>query len=237
MSQLNEKTTCIFYKSLFEAAERFYEKDPETALEIYHSFFKYAFCRTENVDTDNEIAELLVKQNIESFKAADNRFAAAVKNGDKGKEYGELGKEYGKLGGRPRKGETREEYWERKRKECSKNPPENPPLSGDKETPLTTATASSTTTAKTTSSTTSKSSTTSVGDDPEYYLREFLCIPSKDFSSLLTNERFFVESNSSDLTILKDNLLNKCNCHLSNRQIIDTLKFMYKEKINFKTSN
>lgn len=35
----------------------------------------------------------------------------------KGKEYGILGKEYGKLGGRPRKGETKEEYNERKRLE------------------------------------------------------------------------------------------------------------------------
>ena len=34
-----------------------------------------------------------------------------------GKEYGILGKKYGKLGGRPRKGETKEQYKERKRLE------------------------------------------------------------------------------------------------------------------------
>lgn len=37
--------------------------------------------------------------------------------GIQGKEYGILGKEYGKMGGRPRKGETKEEYNERKRLE------------------------------------------------------------------------------------------------------------------------
>lgn len=37
--------------------------------------------------------------------------------GIQGKEYGVQGKEFGKLGGRPRKGETKEEYDERKRLE------------------------------------------------------------------------------------------------------------------------
>ena len=37
--------------------------------------------------------------------------------GIQGKEYGIQGKEFGKLGGRPRKGETKEEYNERKRLE------------------------------------------------------------------------------------------------------------------------
>ena len=37
--------------------------------------------------------------------------------GIQGKEYGILGKKYGKLGGRPRKGETKEQYKERKRLE------------------------------------------------------------------------------------------------------------------------
>lgn len=135
MSQLKEKTTSIFYLSLFEAAERFYEKDPATALEIYHSFFKYAFCRTEEVETDNEIAELIVKQTIASLNASDERYAKAVINGDKGKEYGVLGKEYGKLGGRPRKGETREEYWERKRREqeTGEKEPYTPPVDEKKE--------------------------------------------------------------------------------------------------------
>lgn len=239
MSQLKEKTTSIFYLSLFEAAERFYEKDPATALEIYHSFFKYAFCRTEDVETDNEIAELIVKQTVASLNASDERYATAVRNGDKGKEFGVLGKEYGKLGGRPRKGETREEYWERKRKECEENPPKNPPLRGDKKTPLTSASAytSSSSLSETTTSSLSETDSYSLDSDSDYYFKDFLCNPTKDYRSLLINEKEFIERYSSDLTILKNNLLNKCNCSYTNRQIIEILKFMYKEKINYKKTN
>lgn len=241
MSQLKEKTTSIFYLSLFEAAERFYEKDPATALEIYHSFFKYAFCRTEEVETDNEIAELIVKQTVASLNASDERYVKAVINGDKGKEYGVLGKEYGKLGGRPRKGETREEYWERKRRECEQNPPKNPPLSPVTETPLTSALASSSTSTTTISSSLTESesptSTSSLDKDAESYFKDFLCNPTKDYTCLLDNEKEFINRNGSDLTILKDNLINKCNCNMTNRQIIDILKFMYKEKISYKSNS
>lgn len=238
MSQLKEKTTSIFYLSLFEAAERFYEKDPATALEIYHSFFKYAFCRTEEVETDNEIAELIVKQTVASLNASDERYAKAVINGDKGKEYGVLGKEYGKLGGRPRKGETREEYWERKRKESEENPPKNPPLSGDKETPLTSALASSSalTTTISSSSTESVSTTFSLEKDADYYLKDFLCNPGKDYRCLLDNVSFFINRNNSDLLDLQENLKKKCNCDYTLNDIISSLQFLYKEKINYKVN-
>lgn len=237
MSQLKEKTTSIFYLSLFEAAERFYEKDPATALEIYHSFFKYAFCRTEEVETDNEIAELIVKQTVASLNASDERYAKAVINGDKGKEYGVLGKEYGKLGGRPRKGETREEYWERKRKESEENPPKNPPLSGDKETPLTSALASSSTSTTTTSSSSTESvssSNTSSLEDAEYYLKNFLCNPTKDYRCLLDNVPYFINRNNSDLLDLQENLKKKCNCDYTLNDIISSLQFLYKEKIGYR---
>lgn len=237
MSQLNEKTTSIIYRSLVEAAERFYEKDPATALEIYRSFCRYAFCLTEDVETDNEIAEIIVRQNIESLNAADRRYAAAVNNGDKGKEYGVMGKEYGKLGGRPRKNETREEYWERKRKECEKNPPENPPLSGDKETPLTSALASSSTSTTTTSSSStesvSSSNTSSLDKDADYYLKNFLSNPSKDYRCLLDNVPYFINRNNSDLLNLQENLKKKCNCDYTLNYIISSLQFIYKEKIGY----
>ena len=238
MSQLKEKTTSIFYLSLFEAAERFYEKDPATALEIYHSFFKYAFCRTEEVETDNEIAELIVKQTVASLNASDERYAKAVINGDKGKEYGVLGKEYGKLGGRPRKGETREEYWERKRKESEENPPKNPPLSGDKETPLTSASAlaSSSTTTIPSSLTETVSTTSSLDKGADYYLKNFLSNPTKDYRCLLDNVSYFLNRNNSDLTDLQENLKKKCNCDMTIQEIVEVLQFMYKEKINFKAA-
>jgi hypothetical protein len=236
MSQLKEKTTSIFYLSLFEAAERFYEKDPATALEIYHSFFKYAFCRTEEVETDNEIAELIVKQTVASLNASDERYAKAVINGDKGKEYGVLGKEYGKLGGRPRKGETREEYWERKRKECEENPPKNPPLSPVIETPLTSALASSSTSTTTisSSSTESISSTSSLDKDADYYLKNFLSNPTKDYRCLLDNVPYFINRNNSDLLELQENLKKKCNCDYTLNDIISSLQFLYKEKIGYR---
>lgn len=237
MSQLKEKTTSIFYLSLFEAAERFYEKDPATALEIYHSFFKYAFCRTEEVETDNEIAELIVKQTIASLNASDERYAKAVINGDKGKEYGILGKEYGKLGGRPRKGETREEYWERKRKESEENPPKNPPLSGDEKTPLTSALASSSTSATTISSSSTESvsysTTPSLDKDANSYLTDFLSNPTKDYKCLLDNVPYFINRNESDLIKLQENLKKKCNCEFTLNDIISSLQFLYKEKIGY----
>lgn len=340
MSQLKEKTTSIFYLSLFEAAERFYEKDPATALEIYHSFFKYAFCRTEEVETDNEIAELIVKQTIASLNASDERYAQAVINGDKGKEFGILGKEYGKLGGRPRKGETREEYWERKRREqetgekepytppvdekserahnlarnykkddekdgrgestlttgwikknifsgqkcvycgeedwhklgcdridntkphtpdnvvcsCSKCniergsmsyeefkekkgiTPLNPPLSPVIETPLTSALASSstTTTSITSSLPESVSTTSSLDKDADYYLKNFLSNPTKDYRCLLDNVPYFINRNNSDLLDLQENLKKKCNCDFTLNDIISSLQFLYKEKIGYR---
>ena len=98
-----EKNTCIFFKTLFDAAEKIKETNPGDALEIYSAFFKYAFGYTERIETSSMIAELVVMQNIPSFEAAANRYNAAVENGKKGKEFGILGKEYGKLGGRPRK--------------------------------------------------------------------------------------------------------------------------------------
>lgn len=236
MSQLKEKTTSIFYLSLFEAAERFYEKDPATALEIYHSFFKYAFCRTEEVETNNEIAELIVKQTIASLNASDERYAQAVINGDKGKEFGILGKEYGKLGGRPRKGETREEYWERKRRECEQNPPKNPPLSLVIETPLTSALASSSTstTSITSSLTESESTTSSLDKDADYYLKNFLSNPTKDYRCLLDNVPYFINRNNSDLLDLQQNLKKKCNCDFTLNDIISSLQFLYKEKIGYR---
>ena len=236
MSQLKEKTTSIFYLSLFEAAERFYEKDPATALEIYHSFFKYAFCRTEEVETNNEIAELIVKQTIASLNASDERYAQAVINGDKGKEFGILGKEYGKLGGRPRKGETREEYWERKRRECEQNPPKNPPLSPVIETPLTSALASSSTatTSITSSLTESVSTTSSLDKDADYYLKNFLSNPTKDYRCLLDNVPYFINRNNSDLLELQENLKKKCNCDYTLNDIISSLQFLYKEKIGYR---
>lgn len=119
----HDLTTQIFYKSLFEAAERFYEKDPATALEIYRSFFRYAFGVTDDIVTNNEVAELLVKQTVPNLDISTENYLRACSQGPKGKENG------GGIG-RPRKGETPEEYQKRVEEwKQSKNPEK--PLKGD----------------------------------------------------------------------------------------------------------
>ena len=63
---------------------------------------------------EDEMVELALMPCLDSIKECrDNYNRRQAKNA----EYGILGKEYGKLGGRPRKGETKEEYNERKRLE------------------------------------------------------------------------------------------------------------------------
>lgn len=120
---LQDLKTQIFYKSLYTAAERFYEKDPATALEIYRSYFRYAFGETEDIETDNEIAELLVRQNVPSLNASTENYLRACNQGPKGKENG------GGVG-RPRKGESPEQYKARVEEwKQSKNPKK--PLKGD----------------------------------------------------------------------------------------------------------
>lgn len=68
--------------------------------------------------TDNKKWEYSIAKALSSIEETrDNYYQKATKIGMKGKEYGILGKKYGKLGGRPRKGETKEQYKERKRLE------------------------------------------------------------------------------------------------------------------------
>ena len=63
---------------------------------------------------EDEMVELALMPCLDSIRECrENYNRRQAKNA----EYGILGKEYGKLGGRPRKGETKEEYNERKRLE------------------------------------------------------------------------------------------------------------------------
>lgn len=94
---------------------------------------------TGEVQTDNPKWIRFIEKALSSIEETRAKYyAKAKKNGEKGKEYGIQGKEYGiqgkeygiqgkeygvkggefgKLGGRPRKGETKEQYAERKKKE------------------------------------------------------------------------------------------------------------------------
>ena len=65
--------------------------------------------------TDNKKWEYSIAKSLSSIEETRTKYyEKSKKNGMKGKEFGIQGKEYGKLGGRPRKGETKEEYNERK---------------------------------------------------------------------------------------------------------------------------
>ena len=73
---------------------------------------------TGEVQTDNPKWIRFIEKALSSIEETRAKYyAKAKKNGEKGKEYGIQGGEFGKLGGRPRKGETKEQYAERKKKE------------------------------------------------------------------------------------------------------------------------
>lgn len=72
--------------------------------------------------------------------------------------------------------------------------------------------------------------TLNVDVDAEAYMKDFLCNPSKDYHTLLANEREFIQRNNSDLTYLKENLFKKCKCDYTLNEIISSLQFLYKEK-------
>ena len=81
---------------------------------------------TGEVQTDNPKWIRFIEKALSSIEETRAKYyAKAKKNGEKGKEYGIQGKEYGiqgkeygKLGGRPRKGESPEEYVIRKKGDC-----------------------------------------------------------------------------------------------------------------------
>ena len=70
---------------------------------------------------EDEMVELALMPCLDSIRECrDNYNRRQAKNaeyGILGKEYGVQGKDFGKLGGRPRKGETKEQYKERKKLE------------------------------------------------------------------------------------------------------------------------
>lgn len=72
------------------------------------------------VQTDNPKWKRLLEKALSAIEETRaNFYEKSQKNGMKGKEYGIQGKEFGKLGGRPRKGESAEDYIIRKKGEDS----------------------------------------------------------------------------------------------------------------------
>lgn len=115
-----QKNSCLLYRTIVEAAK---EMDKDEALELLLTYADYALGDTETIETDNKYIRLILKQVVPSLKAAENRYDAAVENGNKGKDYGKNG---GGIG-RPRKGESQEDYQKRVEEwKKSKNPQNNP---------------------------------------------------------------------------------------------------------------
>ena len=74
---------------------------------------------TGKVQTDNPKWKRLLEKALSSIEETRTKYyEKSQKNGMKGKEFGIQGKEYGKLGGRPRKGESAEDYIIRKKGDC-----------------------------------------------------------------------------------------------------------------------
>lgn len=71
------------------------------------------------VMTDNKKWVRFIEKALSSIEETRAKYyEKSQKNGMKGKEYGIQGKEFGKLGGRPRKGESPEDYIIRKKGDC-----------------------------------------------------------------------------------------------------------------------
>ena len=112
--------------SALEIFERFNDS-PKEQLELAQLIFRCGI-RGDEIKSDNLAVDIAAKAILkDSFLSRENykqRCERTAKYGVLGKEYGAQGKEYGiqgkdyaKLGGRPRKGETKEQYKERKRLE------------------------------------------------------------------------------------------------------------------------
>lgn len=72
------------------------------------------------VQTDNPKWKRLLEKALSSIQETRTKYyEKSQKNGMKGKEFGIQGKEFGQLGGRPRKGESAEDYIIRKKGEDS----------------------------------------------------------------------------------------------------------------------
>lgn len=90
-----------------------FNDDPEKQLRLYNLIFRCSFLGEELNEEDMGI-KIAAKAILGGIEKRRNNYIEKCK---KNAEYGIQGKEFGKLGGRPRKGETKEQYAERKKEE------------------------------------------------------------------------------------------------------------------------
>ena len=114
----NKVAIQLNYKA-FEMIQEFNE-NPEKQLRLLKLILNCSFLGEEINDEDGMV-RLAAKSILLDIEQCRNNYIEKCKNnakyGIQGKEYGIQGKEFGKLGGRPRKGETKEQYAERKKEE------------------------------------------------------------------------------------------------------------------------
>ena len=102
---VNERQSFVMYASYLDAAEKL---EPVAFKECILKLRDYALTG-DDVHSKDLAVEIILTMAKPNLNAASARYQRCVENGTKGKEYGSKG-------GRPRKGESREEYLERKRK-------------------------------------------------------------------------------------------------------------------------
>ena len=114
----NKVAIQLNYKA-FEMIQEFND-NPEKQLRLLKLILNCSFLGEEINDEDMAV-RMTAKSILLDIEQCRNNYIEKCKNnakyGIQGKEYGIQGKEYGKLGGRPRKGETKEQYAERKKEE------------------------------------------------------------------------------------------------------------------------
>ena len=102
----NERQSFVMYASFLEAAENL---EPVAFKECVLKLRDYALYG-EDVHSKDPVINAILIMAKPNLNAAAVRYQRCVENGSKGKEYGTKG-------GRPKKGESREEYLERKGKQ------------------------------------------------------------------------------------------------------------------------
>ena len=107
----NKVAIQLNYKA-FEMIQEFND-NPEKQLRLLKLILNCSFLGEEINDEDMAV-RMTAKSILLDIEQCRNNYIEKCKNNAK---YGIQGKDFGKLGGRPRKGETKEQYKERKRLE------------------------------------------------------------------------------------------------------------------------
>lgn len=118
MGVSGNRQSFVMYNSFLEAMEFLNDSEFRECILKLRDFAIYG----DDVSSDSPLVEAILRMAKPNIDAAAARYQRCVENGNKGKEHG-------REGGRPRKGETKEEYDERKR--ASKTP--RKPLNDDVE--------------------------------------------------------------------------------------------------------